>query len=468
MAEPTSDIGSMFRQLFGGMGGTNGQGGFASFIQALMQMFGGGSLQNDTPPQQGGKEAVKRLQQDLAADGLYPSTGKFAQDGITGDLTRHALRLRDEPEYAQEYMRTALDKKNLNAQDIMKIQASLNKLGYDAGDVNGRLNNETRDDIARYLRENPDTATSPQLADSIAPKTGIGRFFENITESVKSTRDNILAPSTDASPSTGGVSSLLSLIGKHESNQNYSAIWPKAGGNGTDFTKMTINEVLAYQDQYVRDGAKSSAVGRYQIIRGTMRGLVADMGLSGNELFDPAMQDKMATRLLEQRGLDAYREGRISETQFMNNVAKEWASMPKANGRGHYDGDGLNKVGVDTTPVLAAIRDIRAAPDKPSPAASAPATALAASTAAPATPAAAPVQVAAAAPAAKNDDMDFGRAATNLYEGMEGAAKRLGLGSAFETAGDLLNKAGNALGLTDDPQAQLAARASTPSGITLG
>lgn len=456
MAEPTSDIGSMFRQLFGGMGGTNGQGGFASFIQALMQMFGGGSLQNDAPPQQGSKEAIKRLQQDLAADGLYPSTGKFAQDGIAGDLTRHALRLRDEPEYARQHMQSALDQKNLNAQDIMKIQASLNKLGYDVGEVNGRLNNETRDDIARYIRENPNTATSPQLADSIAPKSGIGRFFENITESVKSTRDNVFAPSTDSSP--GSVSSLLSLIGKHESNQNYSAIWPKAGGNGTDFTKMTINEVLAYQDQYVRDGAKSSAVGRYQIIRGTMRGLVEDMGLSGNEMFDPAMQDKMATRLLEQRGLDAYREGRMSETQFMNNVAKEWASMPKANGRGHYDGDGLNKVGVDTAPVLAAIRDIREAPAAPASTTAAP-VAVAAS-------AAAPVEVAALA--AKNDDMDFGRVATNLYEGMEGAAKRLGLGGAFETAGDLFNKAGNALGLTDDPQVQLASRASAPSGATLG
>lgn len=453
MAEPSNNIGNIFRQLFGGMGGTNGQNPLMAFFQALTQMFGGG-IQQTQEPQTGGTQAIKRLQQDLAADGLYPSSGKFAQDGIAGDLTRHALRLRDEPEYAQEYMRTALDKRNLSATDIMKVQASLNKLGYDVGPVNGRMNNETRDDISRYLREHPDAVATGQSLEATAPKTGIGRIVSSITEGIKSTRDNVFAPSTSETPGT--ASALLNIIGKHESGQNYNAIWPRAGGNGTDFTKMTINEVLAYQDQYVRDGAKSSAVGRYQIIRGTMRGLVEDMGLTGNEKFDASMQDRMATRLLEQRGLDAYREGRMTEGQFMNNVAKEWASMPKTNGRGHYDGDGLNKVGVDTTPVLAAIRDIRATP------AAAPVAVTAATPTTPDTP----VQVASLA--AKNDDIDFGRVATNLYEGMEGAAKRIGLGGAFETAGNLFNKAGSALGLTDDPQVQLASRTSTPSAMTLG
>lgn len=142
-------------------------------------------------------------------------------------------------------------------------------------------------------------------------------------------------------------SNLLRFIGKHEAPRGYDQMYsgskirpPKP------ITQMTINEVLAYQDRSVAAGSASSAAGQYQFIRKTLRATVAKAGVSGNELFDNAMQDKLAGQLLRNRGLKSFQSGKISAEQFGNNLAKEWASLPvmtgPKRGRSHYAGDGLN------------------------------------------------------------------------------------------------------------------------------
>lgn len=76
-------------------------------------------------------------------------------------------------------------------------------------------------------------------------------------------------------------------------------------GGDVNLTGMTLNEVMELQGQMLRhpdNTFNSSAVGRYQIVRKTLRGLIADMGLTGNELFSPALQDAMAIRLAKGRG----------------------------------------------------------------------------------------------------------------------------------------------------------------------
>jgi X-X-X-Leu-X-X-Gly heptad repeat protein len=82
-------------------------------------------------------------------------------------------------------------------------------------------------------------------------------------------------------------------------------------GGSQNLTSMTLNEILALQKQMLAnpenralygDGLGSSALGRYQIVSKTLRGLIKEMGLSGNELFDQGMQDAMADRLLARRG----------------------------------------------------------------------------------------------------------------------------------------------------------------------
>lgn len=158
-------------------------------------------------------------------------------------------------------------------------------------------------------------------------------------------------------------SELLSIIAEGESKGNYNAYFGHAGNTSIDFTSMTVGEVLQWQHDFVAGGQPSSAVGKYQFIRPTLEGLVHEMHIDMNEIFDARLQDKLAIHLLERRGVREYLRGGISREEFAHNLSKEWAALPRvigANpGASYYDGDGLNKAQVSVDTLLAAIETLR-------------------------------------------------------------------------------------------------------------
>jgi len=168
---------------------------------------------------------------------------------------------------------------------------------------------------------------------------------------------------------------LLDLIAKHESGpaaaraQNvptdYDVVWSgikpadrPQGHTGKRLTELTIAEVMDWQ-AWVRNRARSTAAGRYQIISNTLAGIVRQHGLPTHVLFDAGVQDQLATHLLAGRGLTAFMAGRLSRENFANELAKEWASLPVVTGpnkgRSHYAGDGLNAASCSVDAILAAI-----------------------------------------------------------------------------------------------------------------
>ncbi len=116
--------------------------------------------------------------------------------------------------------------------------------------------------------------------------------------------------------------------------------------------EMTLDEIDAWQAANQQAGAESTAAGGYQIIRDTLLGLRADLGLTGAEKFDDAMQDRLANALLEQAGLSRFQSGELSADGFADNLAGVWASLPMADGRSRYAGDGLNAAHVARDTVL--------------------------------------------------------------------------------------------------------------------
>jgi hypothetical protein len=100
----------------------------------------------------------------------------------------------------------------------------------------------------------------------------------------------------------------------------------------------------------------SSAVGRYQIVRTTLRSIRKTLNLTGAEKFDADMQDRMACFLLGQRGIDKYLAGRLSEDTLMLNLAQEWASLPKPDGGGYYSGQRSAATPAQVRAVLAHVR----------------------------------------------------------------------------------------------------------------
>lgn len=158
--------------------------------------------------------------------------------------------------------------------------------------------------------------------------------------------------------------SLLQLIARAESNDNYNAYFGSPNNSTIKFTEMTISDVLAWQADFVQQGNASSAVGRYQIIDTTLSELVQQLGIDTKHKFDQDMQDRLAIALLERRGAEEYINKELKREEFATNLAMEWAALPKVTGANptasYYDGDGLNQARVGILDILRAIDPIRA------------------------------------------------------------------------------------------------------------
>lgn len=160
---------------------------------------------------------------------------------------------------------------------------------------------------------------------------------------------------------------ILNVIAKGESSGNYNAHYSNATNTTVRFTEMPVGEVLRWQEEYVRQGSASSAVGRYQIIRPTLVKLIQELRVDSSALFDEKLQDQMAIALLERRGSLAYAEEKLSREQFAANLAQEWAALPKITGpnpqESYYAGDGINQSRITIDAVYAALDKLK--PKKP-------------------------------------------------------------------------------------------------------
>lgn len=148
-----------------------------------------------------------------------------------------------------------------------------------------------------------------------------------------------------------------------ESCGNYNAVIG-APRSRDDLSARTVNGIYALQDYLLSIGRPSTAVGRYQIIRSTLETLQDALDLSGNELFTPALQDRLAVALLVDCGYRQWWRGTIDDAEFAHRLSLEWASLPdpKNGGRSHYDGDAAgNHAGTTLAAVYAMLRAARAA-----------------------------------------------------------------------------------------------------------
>lgn len=170
----------------------------------------------------------------------------------------------------------------------------------------------------------------------------------------------------DGSSSAGNtpVGPLLDLIGHTEGTDRGAGYNETLGygaftGGKVNLEGMTLDQIDQLQTKMLShpdNSLNSSAVGRYQIIRTTLRDLRRSLGLSGDELYDRKMQDRLGMALLERRGLSMWKAGRISDEQFMKGLSAEWASLPKADGKGTYRGQ---RVGANVGAVRGALEKVR-------------------------------------------------------------------------------------------------------------
>ena len=172
---------------------------------------------------------------------------------------------------------------------------------------------------------------------------------------------------------------LKELIAKFESRGDYNIVY---GGIperyrpenhlGKTLTECSIDEVIGWQAFVTSNqvGAVSSAAGKWQIIRKTLMAFSPKAGLAGDDLFDQKGQDAIFDVLLERRGYKEFLSGTLSDVDFANNIAQEWAAMPVVTklkgahrmlepGECFYAGDKVNKALVGPEEFLIAVKSIK-------------------------------------------------------------------------------------------------------------
>ena len=168
-----------------------------------------------------------------------------------------------------------------------------------------------------------------------------------------------LQPLKMDSATEGKVGELLNFIARYESAGDYNIM---VGGKRGKLTSMTIAEILDMQKDMIAKGHESTAVGRYQYIRKTLAGTVAQMGLDVNSTkFDEKTQDAIAIQTLRSIGLESWLAGKLDDGAFLNKVARVWASVPTTSGGSYYAGVGSNKAGIKSDAALNTLQDIRTA-----------------------------------------------------------------------------------------------------------
>jgi len=320
---------------------------FLESVQAGMQELrrGGGDV-----------VALSRKMQQLAGVGEEVSDAIAGFDlekngGLIDDIRAAARPMRDLAEtlglFAEEI--AAIDRAQSDA-DLVAAYEALRNAMLEAADA-GEVLREGAAGAARVLIEGAATATenvnavkdalagtleeAAKVADLKNPFETMEEGALRAAEAVKTLRQRTVdayaeyarsRTQSDRSAFGAGAADaakrgLRDLIGFAEGTDFNPATGRGRGYNETlDFgrwtggdltlTNKTLKEILEIQKgmrtpenrALYGNGKGSSALGRYQIVGETLRDLMGKMRLTGDELFDEDMQDRMADRLIEGRG----------------------------------------------------------------------------------------------------------------------------------------------------------------------
>lgn len=161
------------------------------------------------------------------------------------------------------------------------------------------------------------TAAGPQAppVPQVQPKAGAVQPPAMFVPPVQSPAPAQAQGPAKAAPANWG--SIRSGIFKGESGGDYNTLYghteQKGPFAGTKVTDMTVDQALAFgshQGPYGKwaqsQGISAAPMGAYQIINSTLQKVKEGMGLTGNELMTPALQEQMGQYIYHKQGTGAW------------------------------------------------------------------------------------------------------------------------------------------------------------------
>ena len=101
-------------------------------------------------------------------------------------------------------------------------------------------------------------------------------------------------------------------------------------GGERDLTKVPLGEIDRLQTEILnnpKNKTGGSPVGKYQVVQRTLRDAKKALGLKDTDLFTKEVQDKVGMWLLNRRGYQDWKDGKISDAQFTKNMQNEWQAL---------------------------------------------------------------------------------------------------------------------------------------------
>ena len=263
--------------------------------------------------------------------------------------------------------------------ELMDVQKALVAMDYSVGTMgaDGRFGKFTKGAIKKFQAKTPglvvDGDAGPQTVKAL--NAAIAKNPEKFKNLVNSKRADIKSaaitganveevPEPDVKAITKGkIGALLNLISGPESEGNYDAVYP--GKRRPQILDMTLTELMKDMGQRLRQNGVSTASGRYQFTRKTLKDVIKGMGIDPDKVkFTPEVQDKLIIyRLRSQRKLDAWLDDKLDggDREFMELLAQEFAGFPAPSrgGKSYYGKDGYNKALLTLNQVAGALQDIK-------------------------------------------------------------------------------------------------------------
>jgi muramidase (phage lysozyme) len=134
------------------------------------------------------------------------------------------------------------------------------------------------------------------------------------------------------------------------------------GSHYGDLAQKTLSEIYEMQDEMLRQNGISTATGRYQGLKSTIKEYQQSLGLPDSAMFTQALQDDFGFTKMCDRGYSNWWRKSIDDDEFMHRLSCEWASLPDPynGGRSHYEGDSAgNSASTSLDNFRAALREAR-------------------------------------------------------------------------------------------------------------
>lgn len=279
---------------------------------ALLEQFGG---QLDDMQR---KAVEMRIDETLKAAALgmrdLGNETKKARNDLT-DMEKDARRLEDAlKDAASSFLQDLFTGKDV-LQSIVQLGSRFASMNFDAfvDGVGGLLGGKpaaasTNIPVAKAAGQAMGSAAAPIIAKTISDYVSVGgpgAGFSSPGRAVEVT----LSPVSSSKIQRAG-NAFLDLVASRESAGDYNATLMngKFTGGPRNLIGMTLDQIDSMQSSMLKhtlNTFNSSAVGRYQIVQSTLRGLKKEFGLSGDTLFTPKLQDELAMQLARARGADA-------------------------------------------------------------------------------------------------------------------------------------------------------------------